>query len=149
MKHTKKLITLLMATMLLLAACSSGGGNGGNKTNGGNAGTNGGNAETPAATDKAPDASKTDKITIWAWDPSFNIAALEMAKEHYKKENAELEVEVVESAQNDIVSKLNTTLSSNSTKGLPNIVLIEDYRAQSFLQAYPDAFYPLNDVFNA
>lgn len=32
--------------------------------------------------------------------------------------------------------------------GMPNIVLIEDYRAQSFLQAYPDAFYDLSDYFD-
>ena len=40
--------------------------------------------------------------------------------------------EIVENAQEDIVQKLNTALGSGTTKGLPNIVLIEDYRAQSF-----------------
>lgn len=90
-------------------------------------------------------SSDVDSITAWAWDPAFNIAALEHAKEAY---DGDVDVEVIENAQEDIIQKLNTGLSSGSTKGMPNIVLIEDYRAQSFLQSYPDAFYPLTDVIN-
>lgn len=54
----------------------------------------------------------------------------------------------MENAQDDIVQKLNTGLSTGTLKGMPNIVLIEDYRAQSFLQAYPDAFFDLSDYIN-
>ena len=92
-------------------------------------------------------SDETSKLTAWAWDPKFNIAALEIAEENYDGEE-EFELEIIENAQPDIIQKLNTGLSSGTTKGLPNIVLIEDYRAQSFLQAYPDAFYPLDDYFN-
>ncbi|UOQ87253.1 ABC transporter substrate-binding protein [Gracilibacillus salinarum] len=92
------------------------------------------------------DASGTSQLTAWAWDPNFNIAALELAKENYDAEGFELEV--IENAQDDIVQKLNTGLSSGTMKGMPNIVLIEDQRAQSFLQSYPDAFYPIGDYFN-
>ena len=60
-----------------------------------------------------------------------------------------LNINVIENAQDDIVQKLNTALGSGTTKGLPNIVLIEDYRAQSFLQSFPDSFYELTDSFNA
>ena len=42
-------------------------------------------------------------------------------------------------AQDDIVQKLNTNLSSNTISGLPNIVFIEDYRIQNFLNSYPGA----------
>ena len=128
----KKLLALLLVSMLLLAACSSGGGKAGssNKPSGGS-------------------SAEGDKITIWAWDPNFNIAALNLAKGIYAKEDSKLNIEIIENAQADIVQKLNTGLSSGTTKGLPNIVLIEDYRAQSFLQAYPDSFVPLTDVFKA
>ncbi|MEF2967971.1 extracellular solute-binding protein [Paenibacillus sp. M1] len=127
----KKLVTVLLAGFVLLSAsaCSSG-----QKESG----ASGGNA-----------ASSTKEITVWAWDPAFNIAAMNIAKETYAKENPDLTVNIVENAQADIVQKLNTGLNSGSTKGLPNIVLIEDYRAQSFLQAYPDAFYDLSDVVKA
>nr|WP_208590409.1 extracellular solute-binding protein [Gracilibacillus suaedae] len=85
-------------------------------------------------------------ITAWAWDPNFNIAALELALEHY--DNEDFEMEIIENAQDDIVQRLNTGLSSGTMNGMPNIVLIEDQRAQSFLQSYPDAFYPIGDYFN-
>lgn len=100
------------------------------------------------ANDQKGNENSSDAITIWAWDPNFNIAALELAKEAYEKEHGDINLEIIENAQDDIVQKLNTTLSSGTTKGLPNIVLIEDYRAQSFLQAFTDSFYPLTDVFN-
>jgi lactose/L-arabinose transport system substrate-binding protein len=87
-----------------------------------------------------------DSLTAWAWDPNFNIAALNIAKEHYEEEGFELEI--VDNAQDDIVQRLNTGLSSGTMNGMPNIVLIEDQRAQSFLQSYPDAFYPIGEYFN-
>lgn len=84
-----------------------------------------------------------DEITAWAWDPHFNIAALEIADEAYDGDE-DINLNIIENAQDDIIQKLNTTLSSGSDKGLPNIVLIEDYRAQSFLESYPDAFFPMD-----
>ena len=113
---------------MFIAACSSGGED--------NASGNGGNS-----------GEGSNEIVAWAWDPKFNIAALEIAEEYYDGEE-EVELNIIENAQDDIIQKLNTGLSSGSMKGLPNLVLIEDYRAQSFLQAYPDAFYELTDYFN-
>lgn len=122
----KKSFVLLLICMIMLTACGS---NSGTKNNAeaGNAGT-----------------EKAKEITIWAWDPAFNIAALEVAKKEYAKTNPDVKVNIVEYAQNDIIQKLNTGLNSGTTKGLPNIVLIEDYRSQSFLQSYKDSFYDLS-----
>lgn len=126
----KKLLSILMASTLTLglAAC-------GNKDNGASSGdtTTGGN----------------DKITIWAWDESFNIVAANQAKEIYSKDNPDVEVEVVTMSQDDIVAKLNTSLSSGSYEGLPNVVLIEDYKIQGYLQAYQDEFADLSSVAKA
>ncbi|MCM3784610.1 ABC transporter substrate-binding protein [Neobacillus mesonae] len=121
----KKLLTVMLASAVLLTAC----GGGGESSSG--------------------DSASTNEVTVWAWDPAFNIAAMNKAKEAYAEVNPDVTVNIVENAQNDIVQKLNTGLNSGSTKGLPNIVLIEDYRAQSFLQSYPDSFYELTDVINA
>lgn len=125
----KKLLAVLLASFVLLTACSGNGGGG----NEGAAEGEGGKKE----------------ITVWAWDPNFNIAALEMAKEAYAAKNPDVTVNIVEYAQADIIQKLNTGLNSGTTKGLPNIVLIEDYRAQSFLQAYPDSFYDMSGSIKA
>lgn len=129
----KKMLGLLLACALVLGACGT--------NNNANTGTEGGNA--------GGEGGEASKITIWAWDPNFNIKAMNLAKETYAAENPDLEVELIENAQADIIQKLNTGLSSGTTKGLPNIVLIEDYRAQSFLQAYPDMFHPLTGSFKA
>ena len=91
------------------------------------------------------ETANDNEITVWAWDPNFNIAALKLAEEVY---DGDVKLKIVDNAQDDIVQKLNTTLSSGTTKGLPNIVLIEDYRAQSFLQAYPDSFFDISQYFN-
>lgn len=90
----------------------------------------------------------SEEVTVWAWDPKFNIAALEIAEDVYQEEHADFKLKIIENAQDDIVQKLNTILGSGTTKGLPNIVLIEDYRAQSFLKSFPDSFYELTDSFN-
>jgi ABC-type sugar transport system, periplasmic component len=128
----KKMIAALLAGMLMLTAC---GANDNAGTGTGNAGGNAGNG------------GAASKITVWAWDPNFNIKTMNLAKEAYAAENQNVQIDIIENAQNDIVQKLNTGLSSGTTKGLPNIVLIEDYRAQSFLQAYPDMFHPLTGSF--
>lgn len=88
------------------------------------------------------------KLTIWAWDKAFNIAALEEAKIAYLEDNPDVEIEIVEYAQDDLMQKLNTGLNSGVTEGLPNITLIEDYRIAGILASYPDAVMNLSDIVN-
>lgn len=127
----KKLTSIIMATAMTfgLVAC----GNSNSSESGGN-------------TNNTTTESK--KITIWAWDEAFNIVAANKAKEIYLKDNPDVEVEIVNMAQDDIVAKLNTSLSSGSYEGLPNIVLIEDYKTQGYLTAYKDEFADLSAVAN-
>lgn len=132
----KKVLALFLTCVVLLAGCSSGGADKEPAASSGNGGNSNSN-------------SKAEEITIWAWDPAFNIAALNIAKEAYSKKNPDAKINIVEFAQADIIQKLNTGLNSGTTKGLPNIVLIEDYRAQSFLQSYPDSFVDLSGKIKA
>lgn len=124
----------LTAASLLLAACSTGG--------------EAGNTDS-AGTTTGNNTSGDSQITAWAWDPAFNLKALDLANGYYIEDHPDFNLEVIENAQDDIVQKLNTSLSSGTTKGMPNIVLIEDYRIKSFLEAYPDAFYPITDLIEA
>ncbi len=135
----KKLLAIITASAMVfgLAAC---GGNEDSKTEEG--------GET-AKTENSKDSGEDDNaLTIWAWDEAFNIKTAEDAKEIYTKENPDAEINIVTMAQDDIVAKLNTSLSSGSYDGLPDIVLIEDYKAQGYLTAYPDEFADLSDVVN-
>ena len=97
-----------------------------------------GGATGTDSSSSAGSASSDDKtITIWAWDDTFNIKAANMAKERYLKDHPDVTINVVSMAQDDVVQKLNTSLSSGTYDGLPNIVLIEDYKIQNYLLSYP------------
>lgn len=90
-----------------------------------------------------------EELTIWAWDEAFNIKAAQNAGDIYMKTNPDVEISIVTMAQDDIVAKLNTSLSSSSYEGLPDIVLIEDYKAQGYLTLYQDEFADLSDIVKA
>lgn len=127
---SKKMLSILLTIMLivsLLAGC-------GKKE----AATN--NQQQEQQQQQQTPQEKTGKITIWAWDPNFNIAIMNEAKERYQKENPKVEFEIVEMAKADVEQKLHTMLQSQVKDGLPDIVLIEDYNAQKYLQSYPGAF---------
>ncbi|WP_416149966.1 ABC transporter substrate-binding protein [Salipaludibacillus sp. HK11] len=151
----KMWVTLFLVCIMLLAACSSG--NDSDSTSGEASNNENDNVsendneevndEENNEENEAVEEGEAGAITVWAWDPNFNIKAMDLAKEAYASENPDLEININEFAQDDIIQKLNTSLSSGTTSGLPNIVLIEDYRAQSFLQAYPGSFYPLTGSF--
>ncbi|GEK89430.1 lactose-binding protein [Alkalibacterium putridalgicola] len=129
---SKKHLFLSASAVLLLAAC----GNGDDET--GDTGE-----ETTEET-----SGDMNELTVWTWDPNFNVKALEMAEERYQEENPDFSLNIIENAQEDVVQKLNTSLSSGVDTGLPQIVFIEDYRAPSFLNSYDEAFYPLGDYYN-
>jgi lactose/L-arabinose transport system substrate-binding protein len=86
---------------------------------------------------------KDGKITIWAWDPNFNISIMNRAKDIY---GGDVEIEVVEYAKGDLETKLHTSLSTEGD--LPDIVLIEDYMAPQYLASYPGKFADLKDDIN-
>lgn len=83
------------------------------------------------------------EITIWCWDPNFNVAVMREAGERYTKAHPETTFNIVDFAKADVEQKLQTGLASGTTNALPDIVLIEDYGAQKFLQSFPGAFAPM------
>lgn len=85
------------------------------------------------------------EITVWCWDMNFNGATMKEAAARYATAHPDVTVNVVDMAKADVEQKLQAQLASGTTEGLPDIVLIEDYGAQKYLQSFPDAFEPLND----
>lgn len=84
-------------------------------------------------------------MIAWAWDPSFNGAALKIAEDLYKKENPDFELEVVEMAKTDLEQKLNTNLAADVKDGLPDIILVNDPNIQKYVNAYPNTFADFGD----
>ena len=146
MKRFTKLVSILSAVSLLLSACSNGSNT--DKKDNKKADSNEKEKTEASADEDSGDSEGSETVEAWTWDPNFNIKALEIAEETYKKDNPDFDLKIVENAQPDIVQSLNTNLSSGVTDALPDIVFIEDYRISSFLKAYPDAFYPMEDYFN-
>lgn len=85
------------------------------------------------------------KVVAWAWDPSFNGKALNIAAEIFQKENPDFELEVVDMAKTDLEQKLNTNLASGVTEGLPDIILVNDPNVQKYVTSYPGTFAEFTD----
>lgn len=84
------------------------------------------------------------ELTVWCWDPNFNGAIMKEAGARYAAKHPGTTVKVVDFAKADVEQKLQTALASGTTQALPDIVLIEDYGAQKYLQSFPGAFAPLS-----
>lgn len=132
----KKILAILLAALFCVSVTSCAAKPNSPTSNTDSVSTDAGNEPT----------GEKQKITAWAWDQKFNIAALKEAEKIYEAENPNVDIEIVEFAQNDTIQKMNTSLSSGTTSGLPNIILIEDYRIQTFLKAYPNSFKDLTGI---
>lgn len=126
----KKLLSLLLVSVMVLSLAACGAEEAAEEVTG--------EVTSEGTTVEASGEKKT--ITIWAWDPNFNIAIMEAAKELYVADNTDVEFEIVDYAKGDLEQKLHTMLASGTTDGLPDIVLIEDYNSQKYLQSYPGSF---------
>ena len=89
-------------------------------------------------------AAQAKEITVWCWDPNFNVAIMKEAGARYTKTHPDVTFNIVDFAKADVEQKLQTGLSSGTADALPDIVLIEDYGAQKYLQSFPGAFAPLS-----
>ena len=83
-------------------------------------------------------AEEDGKITIWTWDPTFNIAAMNVAKEMYQAEHPDVEIEIVEVLSEDIESRV--IASNGDTSTLPDILLVQDNSIQKFVTNYPEVY---------
>ncbi|PKL24622.1 MAG: hypothetical protein CVV47_09295 [Spirochaetae bacterium HGW-Spirochaetae-3] len=83
----------------------------------------------------------TDKVTVWCWDPNFNVYAMKQAAAVYNKANPGVTIEIVDMAQ-DIEAKIISGLQANGA-GLPDVALFQDFRIEQFLTDYPNAFVDL------
>jgi lactose/L-arabinose transport system substrate-binding protein len=95
----------------------------------------------PAAA--AAPANQPVTLTVWCWDPTFNIYAMNEAAKIYKTVNPNVTVNVVETPWDDVQQKLTTSLSAGQTDGLPDIVLIQDNAAEKNITTFPKAFAPV------
>ena len=85
-------------------------------------------------------AAEDGKITIWTWDPNFNIAAMKVAKEMYAAVNPNVEVVIEEVLSEDIETRVITAASSGDISNLPDIMLCQDNSFQKMVMNYPEVY---------
>ena len=136
----RKVISVLLASTMVLsmAACGSSGSDA---------------KDDGAATEEKKDdgAAVTEgsggdnTLTVWTWDPNFNIFAMKKAAEIYAKDHEGFKIEISEIQSDDIESKITTAVQANDLSTLPDIFLMQDNSFQKYTTFYPDVFTDLTD----
>lgn len=88
-------------------------------------------------------------ITVWAWDMNFNIPIMQEAANRYMSKNENVQINIVDFAQDDLMTALTVGLQSGNINALPDITLIEDQQVQRFLQIYEGMFLDFSDIIEA
>ena len=86
------------------------------------------------------DTPMGNTLTVWAWDPAFNIAALNAAADIYKKDHPDFTIDIVETPWDDLQTKLTTIAQSQAYDELPDIFLMQNNAFQKNVINYPDLF---------
>ena len=85
-------------------------------------------------------AAEDGKVTIWTWDPNFNIAAMKVAKDMYAAINPNVEVVIEEVLSEDIETRVITAASAGDISNLPDIMLCQDNSFQKMVMNYPEVY---------
>lgn len=125
----KRLISVLLAGGLALSLTACG---------------NSGTAEKTAALGEEKTES-ANELTVWCWDPAFNMYAMEEAGKEYQKDHPDFKLNVVETPWSDVQTKLTTAATSGNLGSLPDILLMQDNAFQKNVLSYPDAFVELTN----
>ena len=145
----RKIVSIVMASAMVLglAACGSSGGTTTSSSNGGN--------DASAADDTTAKSESSDVVeggsdddntlTVWTWDPNFNVYAIQKAAEIYAQDHEGFKVEVSEVQSDDIETRLTTAVSAGDLSTLPDIFLMQDNSFQKYATNYPDIFTDLTD----
>jgi lactose/L-arabinose transport system substrate-binding protein len=86
-------------------------------------------------------AASAKKVTVWCWDPNFNIYSMKQAAAVYNKTHPEVTIDIVEIPQG-IEAKIEAGLQSGGA-GLPDIALFQDWIIEKFITNYPGIFVDL------
>lgn len=80
------------------------------------------------------ESNKDDNtITVWCWDKTFNIFAMEEAAKIYQKDHQDVKIDIVEVGDVDVQSRLTTAGTSGDLSTLPDVFLLQD---QAFQKMY-------------
>jgi ABC-type glycerol-3-phosphate transport system substrate-binding protein len=140
----RKIVSIVMASAMVfgLAACGSSGGTTTSSSNGGNDASAASETTAKSESSDVVEGSSDDDntLTVWTWDPNFNVYAIKKAAEIYAQDHEGFKVEVSEVQSDDIETRLTTAVSAGDLSTLPDIFLMQDNSFQKYATNYPDIF---------
>jgi len=111
-----------------------------------------------AVTTAAPDATEAvaeettaavaegdNTLTVWCWDPAFNLYAMEEAAKVYQETNPDFVLNIVETPWADIQTAMTVAATSGDYSTLPDILLCQDNAFQKNVISFPDEYVDLTD----
>ncbi|MDR3050497.1 MAG: extracellular solute-binding protein [Oscillospiraceae bacterium] len=87
----------------------------------------------------------TASLTVWCWDPAFNLYAMKEAAKVYQQDHPDFTLDVVEVGWDDIQTRINTAAAAGDLSTLPDILLCQNNAFQKNTISYPDLFLDLTD----
>ena len=142
MKKTKRLAAALLTIMAVSTACVAP-----PKEEAPAAPAAGTTQGADSGTSQSQETGSPEELTIWAWDQNFNIAAMNTAAEYYRKAgHPDFNLNIIEVEENAVETKSITAFTSGVSEGMPDILLMGDYSAQSFLNNYKGKYADLTDA---
>ena len=90
-------------------------------------------------------AAQEETLTVWCWDPNFNVYAMEQAEKMYQKEHPDFKLDIQEKVYSDIETALITAAEADDYSTLPDIFLMQDYSFHKNVANYPGIFTELTD----
>ena len=106
----------------------------------------GGKAEDKSEAKKDDtEAAQEETLTVWCWDPNFNVYAMEQAEKMYQKDHPDFKLDIQEKVYSDIETALITAAEADDYSTLPDIFLMQDYSFHKNVANYPGIFTELTD----
>lgn len=139
------LITAMMAT--ILGGC-------GNSNDTANAPASTDAAETSeSAADSVTETESTEAeatdgeevLTVWCWDPTFNVYAMKQAEAIYQKDHPNFKLDIQEKVYTDIEQSIITAAEAGNYDTLHDIFLMQDNSFQKNIANYPEVFTELSN----
>lgn len=148
----KKTIALLLVLTMVstLVACAGDGGGSSTTTLQEDAEASETEPESEGESTPADDADTSGEsgdasLTVWCWDPAFNLYAMQEAEKVYQEENPDFSLTIQEVPWDDIQTRITTAMTSSDTSSLPDILLCQNNAFQKNVINYPDLFVDLTD----
>ena len=144
----KKLVGALLVAAMTVTTIAGCGSSADSSSGSNEGGTTDNKAESAAdsATEEKADASDAEAadgdetLTVWCWDPTFNVYAMKQAEAIYQKDHPNFKLDIQEKVYTDIEQSLITAAEAGNYDTLPDIFLMQDYSFHKDVTNYPEIF---------